>query len=179
MLHLWGQSPPPRSHLPDASSTPKALQWPASAGGAGLVPSKTSPQTCINLAPSAVADRRVQRLKRSVWASGHLHALADRGFRPPVCWFVTLTYAKAHAWRPHHVAKATERFYSWCRSKGVPCRYTWVAEIQPRRAERTGEHVVHYHLLAWLSRRASACRTGTSQPARSRDVNVERFGRTA
>lgn len=118
--------------------------------GAGLVPSKTSRQTCINLAPSAVAERRVKRLKRAVWASGHLHGIAEKGFRPSVCWFVTLTYAKAGQWRADHISKAVERFRSWCRFNGIPCRYTWVGEIQPKRAERTGENVVHYHLLAWL-----------------------------
>lgn len=118
----------------------------------GLVPSKTSRQTglCINLSPSCVAERRVNRLKRSVWASGHLHGLAENGSRASKPWFVTLTYARANGWLPQHVGKAVERFRNWCRSVGVPCRYTWVAEIQPKRLERTGEAVVHYHLLAWL-----------------------------
>lgn len=120
---------------------------------AGLVPSKTSrhdlPLT-VNLAPSAVAERRVKRLKKSVWASGHLHGIADRGHRPPVCWFVTLTYAQADAWEPDHVSKAIERYRHWCQFIGVACRYTWVAEIQPQRMARTGKAVVHYHLLAWL-----------------------------
>lgn len=120
---------------------------------AGLVPFKTSRPDLplmVNLAPSAVAERRVKRLKKSVWASGHLHGIADRGHRPPVCWFVTLTYAQADAWEPDHVSKSIERFRNWCRSIGVPCRYTWVAEIQPQRMARTGKAVVHYHLLAWL-----------------------------
>jgi hypothetical protein len=122
-----------------------------SARSAGLVPSKTSRQdVLINLSKVATAERRVKRLKRSVWASGHLHGVADQGFRPPACWFVTLTYAKANAWKADHVSKAIERFRNWCRKAGVPCRYTWVGEIQPKRLERTGEAVVHYHLLAWL-----------------------------
>lgn len=124
------------------------------AGAAGLVPSKTTVTggLCINLAPSAVAERRVKRLKRSVWASGHLHGLAEKGFRASVAWFVTLTYAGAFDWRPEHVKDAINAFRRFCKSARVPCRYTWVAEIQPKRAERTGEHVVHYHLLAWLPR---------------------------
>lgn len=117
---------------------------PPSAEGAGLVSSKTSRQTCINLAPSAVADRRVNRLKRSVWASGHLHGLAENGFRAAVAWFVTLTYARDDQWRSDHMGKTVERFRNWCRSVGVPCRYTWVAELTPTRGR------VHYHLLAWL-----------------------------
>lgn len=113
---------------------------------AGLVSFKTSSflsGVLINLAPSAVADRRVRRLKRSVWASGHLHGLADAGFRPPVCWFVTLTYVGIEDWRPEHMSKTTERYRNWCRLIGIACRYTWVAELQSRGA-------VHYHLLAWL-----------------------------
>lgn len=121
------------------------------ASAAGLVPSKTSTHdTFVNLAPSAVADRRVKALKQAVWASGHLHGLAENGFRPSVCWFVTLTYALANDWAAHHISKAVDRFRSWCESASVDCRYTWVAEIQPKRLERTGEAVVHYHLLAWL-----------------------------
>ena len=112
--------------------------------GGGLVPSKTSLQDLsINLSPSAVAERRVKRLKRSVWASGHLHGMADHGHRAPVCWFVTLTYVGVNDWQPDHMSKAVQRFRNWCRSVGVACRYTWVAELQQRGA-------VHYHLLAWL-----------------------------
>lgn len=118
----------------------------ATAGGAGLVSSKTSlPECFVNLAPSAVAERRVKRLKRSVWASGHLHALADQGKRPPVCWFVTLTYVGVNDWKADHISKALQGFRNWCRTLGVPCRYTWVAELQKRGA-------VHYHLLCWLPR---------------------------
>ena len=122
------------------------------APGGGLVPYKTNAQgeVFVNLAPSAVAERRVKRLKRSVWASGHLHGIADKGFRAPVVWFVTLTYAKADAWEPDHLSGAIKGFRNWCRAKGVPCRYTWVAEIQPGRLLSTGKAVVHYHLLAWL-----------------------------
>lgn len=116
----------------------------ASAAGAGLVPYKTTVHgQSVDLSPSAKAERRVNRLKRSVWASGHLHAMAENGFRPAVPWFVTLTYVGVADWLPEHVAKAVLRFRNWCRSKGVECRYTWVAELQGRGA-------VHYHLLAWL-----------------------------
>ena len=119
-------------------------------GAAGLVPYKTSLETCINIAPSAVAERRVKRLKKSVWASGHLHGMAEKGFRASKPWFVTLTYASANSWVPRHVSEAVQAFRKWCMARGYECRYTWVAEIQPKRLERTGEAVVHYHLLAWL-----------------------------
>lgn len=118
----------------------------------GLVSSRTSPQfeVLINLDRSACTERRVKRLKRSVWASGSLHALPRRGHRPGVPWFVTLTYADADRWEPDHVARALERFRRWCARKSIHCKYVWVAEIQPGRARRTGKEVVHYHLLAWL-----------------------------
>ncbi len=110
----------------------------------GLVPSKTS-GNLISLHPNECAIRRIKRLKRSVWASGHLHAMADRGKRPPVCWFVTLTYRGVDDWKPDHIAYAIRLYRQWCKRVGVPCRYTWVAELQNRGA-------VHYHLLAWLPR---------------------------
>ncbi len=122
----------------------------ASGEGAGLVPSKTSVSHLVSFAPSVVAERRVKRLKKSVWASGHLHALANNGFRPPVCWFVTLTYARSDGWEARHISDALKGFRKFCKSAGIPCRYTWVAEIQPKRLESTGKAVVHYHLLAWL-----------------------------
>lgn len=56
---------------------------------------------------------------------------------------MTLTYRGVDDWRAEHVANATRTYGNWCRSKGVECRYTWVAELQGRGA-------VHYHLLAWL-----------------------------
>jgi len=121
----------------------------AAAQDAGLVPSKTSRNGCVSFAPSVVAERRVNRLKKSVWASGHLHGIATAG-TDPTCHFVTLTYARANAWSAKHISEAVQGFRDWCKLRGYPCRYTWVAEIQPKRLERTGEAVVHYHLLAWL-----------------------------
>lgn len=122
---------------------------PESAAGAGLVSYKTNGKS-VSFAPSIVAERRVKRLKKSVWASGHLHGIAEPGFRPPVVWFVTLTYRGATDWAANHIKQAIDGFRNWCKSRGYPCRYTWVAEIQPKRLENTGQAVVHYHLLAWL-----------------------------
>lgn len=112
--------------------------------GAGLVSSKTSHHE-ISFAPREQAKRRVKRLKRSVWASGHLHGIADHGRRPPVAWFVTLTYVGVDDWQADHISKATQQFRNYCARMRVPCRYLWVAELQKRGA-------VHYHLLAWLPR---------------------------
>lgn len=141
----------------DDSAAGSALALPKPPQAAGLVPYKTnrisvsgSSDLTIELNQNACADRRVRRLKRSVWASGHLHGLAENGFRPSVPWFVTLTYADANGWRANHVSKALEGFRNWCKSRAVPCRYSWVGEIQPKRLVTTGDAAVHYHLLAWL-----------------------------
>jgi len=106
-----------------------------------------SRQTEISFSEELAALRRVKRLKKSVWASGHLHGLCDAGFRPPVVWFVTLTYKGVDDWKADHMSKAIQGFRDWCKLRGYPCRYTWVAELQGRGA-------VHYHLLAWLPRGA-------------------------
>lgn len=125
---------------------------------AGLVSSKTNgicdsflktgskvfkSENTISFAPNVVALRRLKRLKKSVWASGHLHALADKGSRPPQCWFVTLTYRGVNDWAANHISYALRLYRMWCKRKGIACRYTWVAELQSRGA-------VHYHLLCWL-----------------------------
>lgn len=128
-------------------------QWnPAGASGAcaaallgGLSHTKQDDSSSfrINLCAPENALRRVKRLKRSVWASGHLHAMSDSGFRNPTCWFVTLTYQPGVEWMANHVTDAIRKFRRWCKDAGIACRYTWVAELQQRGA-------VHYHLLAWL-----------------------------
>lgn len=93
-----------------------------------------------------VQERRLQRLKRlksGVWLSGQLHRVARDGFRPDQAWFVTLTYARPGEWQPNHIRAAVDAFRSWCKRRGVECRYTWVAELT-----NTGR--VHYHLICWL-----------------------------
>ena len=119
----------------------------ADGGGAaalppGLVPSKTSPLEIIFDKARGRA-KRVKRLRRSVWAAGHLHGLADHGRRPPVAWMVTLTYVGVDDWRADHISIASEQYRRHCARHRVPCRYLWVAELQKRGA-------LHYHLIAWL-----------------------------
>lgn len=109
---------------------------------AGLVSSKTTLKT-VSFSQPEVAERRVKRLKKSVWASGHLHGIAENGSRAPMVWFVTLTYRGVKDWQPEHISKALQGFRNWCLGRGLPCKYTWVAELQSRGA-------VHYHLLVWL-----------------------------
>ena len=108
----------------------------------GLVPSKTSPLEIL-FDKAVTRKKRVKRLRRSVWAAGHLHGLADHGRRPPVAWMVTLTYVGVDDWRADHISAATEQYRRHCGRLGIPCRYLWVAELQKRGA-------VHYHLIAWL-----------------------------
>jgi len=119
---------------------------PGGGEGGGLVSSKTSRGPAVSVVsfdPRNASLARVARLKKAVWASGHLHGLTQAGERPAVCWFVTLTYRGVDDWRADHVSDALQRYRLWCRRKGIPCRYTWVAELQQRGA-------VHYHLLVWL-----------------------------
>jgi len=108
----------------------------------GLVPYKTS-GNAVSFSKTLVARRRLNRLKKSVWASGHLHGLAQRGHRGLKVWFVTLTYRGVKDWSARHISEAIRGYRRWCSLRGAPCRYTWVAELQSRGA-------VHYHLLAWL-----------------------------
>src|SRR5664279_3903926 len=154
------------------------------AGRAGLVSSKTSHHEiakksiptlagdtlAIQFSKADQVQNRIKRLKRNVWASGHLHGIAKKGHRPLQAWFVTLTYARANDWQPYHIAKALVRFRSWCARKAHACNYTWVAEIQPGRLAKTGDSVVHYHLLAWLP-------VGASMPHWDRE-QVTPSGRT-
>lgn len=132
------------------------------AEGAGLVTLQTSPLG--DKSPSAPqregdtltvsfdkvqrAGKRVKKLRRNVWAMGHLHAMANKGHRPPTAWFVTLTYVGVDDWQADHMSAATEQFRRHCARLGVACRYLWVAELQKRGA-------VHYHLLAWLPKGVS------------------------
>ena len=104
----------------------------------------------VSFGKEANAEKRCKHLRMMVWASGHLHGIAKNGHRPLTPWFVTLTYALADAWEPNHIKGAVNAFRRWCVRQGVSTKYTWVAEIQPKRLETTGRAVVHYHLMVWL-----------------------------
>lgn len=97
----------------------------------------------MSFGASSAAERRIARLKRGVWAAGHLLGLGEAFGSRSVCWFVTLTYRGIDDWRPQHIALAVRSFRKWCKRRALACRYVWVAELQQRGA-------VHYHLLAWL-----------------------------
>jgi hypothetical protein len=155
-----------RSHDPAGTREAFCAREAGAAGGeaAGLVSYKTranegtkanhfqseNPYFDIDFSKEKTAKKRVDRLKRGVWASGHLHGIPQKGHRPMVCWFVTLTYALADVWQARHIKRAVDGFRRWAKRKGIPAKYTWVAEIQPKRLERSGDAVVHYHAIIWL-----------------------------
>ncbi|GAC1418698.1 MAG: hypothetical protein NVSMB6_20690 [Burkholderiaceae bacterium] len=133
-----------------SASPPEGARLREVSGGeaAGLVPSKTTVPPCLEVSfqPEIVRERRVGRLRRTVWACGHLHRFASpKGFRENV-WFVTLTYRGVDDWRPGHVSACLKAVRKWCKRRGVPFRYVWVAELQKRGA-------LHYHLAIWLAKR--------------------------
>ena len=69
---------------------------------AGLVPYKTSGSDYLSVSfePDIVLERRVKRLRRQIWAAGHLHRFGcPKGFRENV-WFITLTYRGVDDWQP-------------------------------------------------------------------------------
>jgi hypothetical protein len=115
---------------------------------AGLVPYKTSgPEPLeIEFNSEETQKRRVGRLRRTVWACGHLQPLcALPGHRENV-WFVTLTYRGVYDWQPLHLSRCLKAVRKWCAKRRVRFRYVWVAELQKRGA-------VHYHLAIWLPKR--------------------------
>lgn len=97
-------------------------------------------------------------MRQALWGASHFLGLGDKGFRPPVAWMVTLTYARADGWRAEHMKRAIDAYRRWTSLRGLRCRYAWVAEIQDgTRKERAegnavvrGRGAVHYHLMVWL-----------------------------
>jgi hypothetical protein len=116
---------------------------------AGLVSSKTSGPSDrleVSFDPELVMARRVAHLRRHVWACGQLHALhGSTGSTRQNVWFVTLTYRGVNEWQPRHISDCTKAVRKWCKRRGVPFRYVWVAELQMRGA-------LHYHMAVWLPR---------------------------
>lgn len=131
---------------PLGTSAPQGA--PGASAAAGLVPSKTSGQEPLEISFSFEATqlRRVSRLRRTVWACGHLQRLcALPGHREQV-WFVTLTYRGVNDWQPRNLSDCLRQLRRWCKRRRVRCRYVWVAELQKRGA-------MHYHLAIWLPKR--------------------------
>lgn len=110
--------------------------------GGGLVPSKTTHAGVLAVRGMPVLERRVSRMRRSVWNAGQW-LTRSRGDR---CLFVTLTYREAGDWRREHVTAYLNLLREWCKRRGCSLRYVWVAELQQRGA-------MHYHLAIWLPKR--------------------------
>lgn len=135
-------------HLAAAPQVEHRVRGSAGGAAAGLVSSKTSGPGFIDVSfqDDIVKERRVRRLRKTVWACGHLHRLASpTGARENV-WFVTLTYRGVDDWRPGHISKCFKAVRKWCKRHRVPFRYIWVAELQKRGA-------LHYHVAIWLPKR--------------------------
>jgi hypothetical protein len=121
---------------------------------AGLVPYKTSDTLLklgskfISFDKQQVVERSVKSMRRKLWSSSKLLDTKTINGKPVRAWFVTLTYRGVHDWSPRHITGAVKAYREWCRRRGVPCKYCWVAELQKRGA-------VHYHLVAWLPARLS------------------------
>jgi len=159
-----GYTTPLRARQRRAHSEASARVAAAGGGaeGAGLVSVPTSFQTatavaaedlnCLLLTDAAKAKRRLAKLRCAVGFAARGHAVSEKGRRSDQAWMVTLTYRPGVDWSPKDVAAALLAYRNWCRSKGIACRYVWIAEIQDgkRRADGIGRDVIHYHAVVWL-----------------------------
>lgn len=98
------------------------------------------------------AKRRLSQLRMAVGFAARCHAVSEKGSRSDVSWMLTFTYRPGVDWRADHLSNAMQKCRHWCRKKGIPFRYVWVAEIQDgkRRADGIGRDVIHYHAVLWL-----------------------------
>jgi len=131
-----------------AAAGEHAVACPERPQAAGLVPSKTSGPDFLEISfdPAEVQERRVKRLRRTVWACGHLHQVGRANGSRENVWFVTLTYRGVDDWQPGHISRCIRAVRKWCKKRRVPFRYVWVAELQRRGA-------MHYHIAVWLPKR--------------------------
>lgn len=118
----------PEGALARLDASPCASVQAASGEAAGLVSSKTTDPTFLDVSfhHEIVQERRVGRLRRTVWACGHLQRFATpKGFRENV-WFCTLTYRGVDDWQPGHISRCLKAVRKWCKKRGVAFRYVWV-----------------------------------------------------
>lgn len=99
-------------------------------------------------------EARLKRMKEGIQAGVRLaEANLERpGFRAPVAWMLTLTYAQPDAWEPRHVSACIDRLTKWAARQGHDCGGAWCAEMQDRRYKVRGELAIHYHVIVWLPR---------------------------
>ena len=139
----------PNAHGPAAPTGGAPRSGDTGAALPGLVSFKTSgPPDYLEISfdDDIVQKRRVKKLRTQIWARGQLHTInRPKGFRENV-WFVTLTYRGVYDWRPRHISDCLKALRKWCKRRGVPFRYVWVAELQQRGA-------LHYHLAVWLPKK--------------------------
>lgn len=126
-----------------------------SAAGAGLVSVSTKGTALleVGIGESVVFNRaecRWKRLRKNLGVAAKLHQVSAPRHR---ALMVTLTYADANGWQPNHVKEYLRHVRQWFkRVTGQAVRYVWVAEIQPERMRRTGQAVMHYHVVFWMPR---------------------------
>lgn len=126
-------------------------QRPAGAGAAaGLVPSinKVKPADFL---PEIIEVEKLQarctRLRKNLGFSAKCLNQGDAR----TAWMVTLTYARAGDWRPHHVRDCLRHVRQWAHRQGFKLRYLWVMETQDRKSgDQIGEVAPHYHLVMWI-----------------------------
>jgi len=126
-----------------------------SAAGAGLVSVSTKGTPRVEAAVGEAvtfnrAECRWKRLRKNLGVAAKLHQISAQRHR---ALMVTLTYADANGWQPNHVKEYLRHVRQWFkRVTGDALRYVWVAEIQPERMKRTGQAVMHYHVVFWMPR---------------------------
>lgn len=123
-------------------------------GSAGLVHSQTT-GNCLSRGHEQIhvdpVASRLRRMKHGTITAARLasEAVSFGGFRGR--WaFLTATYADPDGWAACHISELLGHVRKWLARRGHRFVYVWVAEIQPGRLRRTGDAVIHYHLLLWL-----------------------------
>lgn len=65
-------------------------------------------------------------------------------------WMVTLTHAKPDRWQPRQITEWVQKLKY--RLGSALWAYCWVAEVQAERHKKTGDAVIHYHVLVWSTK---------------------------
>lgn len=116
------------------------------------LPAHTLPNGDYLCDPHAMRVKRLRRTVRNA-ANSHTEELQTTKSRY-TAHFITLTYGDVD-WSPSHITAYIKAARAYFERKKIKFRYTWVAEIQEKRAARTGAHGVHYHIVLWLPKGVS------------------------
>lgn len=88
--------------------------------------------------------RRLAMLRRSVGFAARASNVSERATPGEECLMVTTTYDGTNEdWQPRHISEFMKKVRRWLESRGMDCRYVWVAELQ-------GRGVIHYHVALWV-----------------------------